>query len=116
MTISIHSSGTTIELESGKHHINLIGCFGIELNGFSVALKNTRTLKKTTARKAFWPIQSFWKGERSKRILSIEVPSKGIYEVLFHNSDQLVVRRGNLISDRLFTNPLDTSHLKIKIK
>ncbi|MFT6112314.1 MAG: hypothetical protein ACJAXV_001102 [Bacteroidia bacterium] len=117
MLVNIHTEKVAT-LKEGKYHINIVGGWGITLNGFSMELENLASFTITIPRRSFWPVQSFWKGSRAKRVFSFEITESGEYRLTFKNSDKLEVRHSNLrtLMHRLFAEPVENKNLAILLK
>ena len=59
-----------------------------------------------TATPVVLKIQSFKNGRRAKRMLKLDVPASGEYEVLLTNPHEVVVRESSLLLARLFRGPI----------
>ena len=116
MTININSIGEQIGLGEGKYKINLIGGWGIELNEFSLAFKNIQTQELLIANRSFWPVQSYQENRRTRRIMIVNINQEGLYEVIFTNSDKLIVRWSPLRMHRLWADPVSNERLEIQIE
>lgn len=80
---------------------------------FSISLRHKQTNEIIESKKAFWAVQTFAFGQRAKRILTIDIPREGSYEVLFKHPEALKVKYSNLLfSDK---TPLPTDSIKVVI-
>lgn len=115
--INIHTN-TEIFLKEGKYHINIVGGWKIEFNGFSIELEHLDRPLVVIANRSFWPVQFFWRGRRAKRIFTFEIKEKGNYGLRFINSINLEVRHSNLrtLMHRIFTEPVKNKNLSVVIK
>lgn len=115
--INIHKD-QDIFLEEGRYRVNIIGGWGVKLNGFSIELEHLDRALLVIASRSFWPVQSFWKGRRAKRVFTFEIKEKGNYEFRFINSNNLLVRHSNLrtLMQRIFDDPIENKNLSVVIK
>lgn len=118
MVININTIGEQISLSKGQYTIDIIGGWGIKLNDFSIQFQNIKTEEFCTATRSSWPIQSYWHERRCKRISNIYINEEGLYEVVFSNTDSLVVRHSPLrtLMHRLFASPVSNEHIEVRIK
>lgn len=113
--ININSKGEIVDLKAAKYKIYSLGGFGVNLNQFSISLKHTETSESIKCKQAFWPVQAFAFGKRAKRILIVDIPKEGRYEVLFHNPETLRIKHSNLPISSMFGRPLATDKIEILI-
>lgn len=109
--ISIHSKNTTVTLTKGKHHIYLLDGWGVELNNFAIELfdntGNSIVCSKTTV-----PVQQN-NLRKAKRILSVQIPIDGKYQVNFIQPKALILWSSNLFFKKLFAKPINNSELEV---
>jgi len=113
--ININKQGEEIELKSRRYGIYVLGGWGVNLGEFSISFKQIGTKEIATCQRAFWPVQAFAFGKRAKRILIVDIPEAGPYEVLFNNPETLIVKCTNLPISSLFFRPLPTEQIEIVI-
>lgn len=113
--ININKQGEEIDLKARKYRIYVLGGFGVNLGKFSISFKHKETNEIAKCEKAFWPVQSYAFEKRAKRILIVDIPEEGQYEVLFSNPETLKVKRSNLLISSLFTSNLATEQIEIVI-
>lgn len=113
--ININSKGEIVNLKASRYRIYAIGGFGANLNQFSISLKHTETSTSIICKKAFWPVQAFAFGKRAKRILIVDIPKEGNYEVLFDNPETLRIKHSNLPVSSMFRKPLTNDQIEILI-
>ena len=87
----------------------------MNLYQFSISLKNIATDESIKCKKAFWPVQAYAFGKRAKRILIVDIPEEGRYEVLFDNPETLKIKHSNLPISSMFRKPLATDKIEILI-
>lgn len=100
--VNIYKRGHVLALEATQYHIDLMGGWKIHAGEFEVAFKNTNTRKIIPSHKAKWPMQSYGFGKRGKRILSVDIPKQGDYEIVMKNQDSLKVIKSNVWINNLF--------------
>jgi len=113
--ININSKKEVVDLKSSRYRIYTLGGFGVNLGQFSISLKHTETNEIIKCKKAFWPVQSFAFGKRAKRVLIVDIPKEGRYEVLFDNPETLRIKHSNLPISSMFRKPLTTDQIEILI-
>lgn len=113
--ININSEKEIIDLNASRYRIYALGGFGVNLGRFSMSLKNIETNEIVKCEKAFWPVQAHAFGKRAKRILIVDIPKEGRYEVLFVNPETLRVKHSNLPISSMFRKPLANDQIDILI-
>ncbi|WP_147767639.1 hypothetical protein [Seonamhaeicola maritimus] len=113
--ININSTEEIVDLKASRYRIYSLGGFGVNLNQFSISLKNIATDESIKCKKAFWPVQAYAFGKRAKRILIVDIPEEGRYEVLFDNPETLRIKHSNLPISSMFRKPLATDKIEILI-
>ena len=113
--ININSTEEIVDLKVSRYRIYSLGGFGVNLNQFSISLKNIATDESIKCKKAFWPVQAYAFGKRAKRILVVDIPEEGRYEVLFDNPETLRIKHSNLPISSMFRKPLATEKIEILI-
>ncbi len=113
--IGIYDTNKAIELPVGIYSIKILGGWGVSVGSFSIEFKNRENGKVITPQVTNWRIQSYECGERAKKIMSLDIPKRGIYLIEFKNQKDLKVRRSNLFLIRLFEKELPNEKLKIWI-
>lgn len=113
--IGIYDTNKAIELPVGIYSIKVLGGWSVSVGNFSIELKNRENGKVITPKVTNWRIQSYEFGERAKKIMSLDIPKRGIYLIEFKNQQDLKVRRSNLFLTRLFENELPNEKLEIWI-
>ena len=111
--IGVQKEGYRLTLKRDYYKIDIVGGWGIRLKEFSVSLKNINTGLILYPQRSFWPIQSYKKGIRSKRIFTIDVLDSGEYEVKFKGLDSLIVKSSNLLFLSLLQKPLSIDQISI---
>ena len=94
--ININSTEEIIDLKASRYRIYSLGGFGVNLNQFSISLKNIATDESIKCKTACWPVQAYAFGKRAKRILIVDIPEEGRYEVLFDNPETLRIKHSKL--------------------
>lgn len=113
--ININSKGEIVDLKASRYRIYLLGGFGVNLNRFSISLKHTETSESIKCKQAFWPVQAFAFGKRATRILIVDIPKEGRYEILFDNPETIKLKQSNLPISSMFRKPLATDKIEILI-
>lgn len=113
--ININSEKEVVDLKATRYRIYTLGGFGVNLGQFSITLKHTETSETIKCIKAFWSVQAFAFGKRAKRVLIVDIPKEGRYEVLFDNPKTLRIKHSNLLISSLFRKPLTTDQIEILI-
>lgn len=93
--INIHTKNQELTFNEGYYHLDVLGGWSVNKNGFSFILTNKKTGNAIYPTRS-WPIQNLYRFKRAKRIFTFEVVEKGIYSLEFKNPEQLVVRASNL--------------------
>ena len=114
-SIGIYDSNIAIELPVGIYSIKVLGGWSVFVGGFSIELKNRENGKVITPKITNRRIQSYEFGERAKKIMSLDIPERGVYFMEFKNQKDLKVRRSNLFLTRLFEKELPNETLAIWI-
>lgn len=113
--ININSTEEIVDLKASRYRIYSLGGFGVNLNQFSISLKHIATDESIKCKKAFWPVQTYTFRKRAKRILIVDIPEEGRYEVLFDNPETLEIKHSNLPISSMFRKPLATDKIEILI-
>ncbi|WP_077405344.1 hypothetical protein [Cellulophaga omnivescoria] len=113
--ISIYDSNKAIELPVGIYSIKVLGGWSVSVGKFSIELKNKENGKVITPKVTNWRIQSYEFGERAKKIMSLDIPKRGVYFIEFKNQKDLKVRPSNLLITRLFEKEIPSEQLRIWI-
>lgn len=100
----------------------LLGFFSYALLGFFVTVfviqQNVDNLRGDFLDNflaAFWPVQSFAFGKRSRRIFVVRIAQPGMYEIQFRNPAALKVKSTNLLFSRRVQEPLPADQISIYI-
>ncbi|AXT20493.1 hypothetical protein D7030_05050 [Flavobacteriaceae bacterium AU392] len=113
--INIHNSGAKIYLSAGIYNVNVLGGWGVEVNGFSFSLKKVESDLIIKPRNTKWRVQSYAFKMRAKRILILDISEQGEYIIEFKNPKNLRVRRSNLFITQFFEDLLSNENLEICI-
>ncbi len=113
--INIHNSNTKIEIPVGIYSVKVLGGWGVEVGSFSFDLKNVHNGQIIKPKGTKWRVQSFAFKKRAKKIFTLDIGQRGIFEIEFKNQKDLKVRRSNLFLTRLFENELPNENLEICI-
>ena len=111
--ININSTDVQIDLEKGKYRIDILGGWGVTLENFSIAIKDTETQHVINCEKTIWKVQSFAFRKRAKRIFVVQVPRSAKYEIIFEQSESIKVKASNLYFSSFFKKPLPNKDLEI---
>lgn len=104
--INIYTKNQELTFNQGLYHVDIIGGWKIQRNGFILVLINSVTdemLKPVHP----WPVQNLYGFDKGKRIFDFEVPVKGIYRLEFHSPDNLRVTRPILFFGSFFFGLFD---------
>lgn len=113
--IGIYDSNKAIELSVGIYSIKVLGGWDVSLGNFMIELKNKENGKVINPKVTKWRIQSYEFGERAKKIMSLDIPKRGVYFIEFRNQKDLKVRPSNLLITRLFEKEIPNEQLRIWI-
>lgn len=113
--ISIYDSNKAIELPVGIYSIKVLGGWSVSIGNFSIELRNKENGKLITSRVTNWRIQSYEYGERAKKIMTLDIPERGVYFIEFLNQKDLKVRPSNLFITKLFEKEIPNEKLRIWI-
>ena len=113
--IGIYDSNKAIELPIGIYSIKVLGGWGVSVGNFMIELKNKENGKVIYPKVTNWRIQSYEFGERAKKIMSLDIPKRGVYFIEFKNQKDLKVRPSNLLITRLFEKEIPNEQLRIWI-
>jgi hypothetical protein len=114
--INIIDNNKQIELSPGAHHLNILGGWNVNTGNFSIILRELGGDIKIKSKDIPWRIQSFSFGKRVKKIASVEVPKKAIYEIEFLNATEVKVKKSNLIMLSVFQKNIPTNKIQIYIE
>ncbi|WP_459209127.1 hypothetical protein [Aquimarina rhabdastrellae] len=89
--INVYDTNKIVEKSTGIYSIYIIGGWDIDLGDFDIILKNVRTNKIVTPKKSKWRLQSYEFNQKAKKIMSINIPERGEYQIIFKNIDSLKV-------------------------
>lgn len=112
---SIYDIGKAIELPVGIYSIKVLGGWNVSVGNFAIELKNKETGKIIHPKVTKLRIQSYECGERAKKIMSLDIPKRGVYFITFKNQKDLKVRPSNLLITRLFEKEIANEQLQIWI-
>ncbi|WP_417887557.1 hypothetical protein [Zunongwangia sp.] len=113
--IGICDTNKAIELPVGIYSIKVLGGWSFSEGEFSIELKNKENGKVITPKVTNWRIQSYEFGERTKKIMSLDIPKRGVYFIEFKNQKDLKVRPSNLLITRIFEKEIPSEQLRIWI-
>ena len=113
--ININSSSTITNLQELRYSIFLLGGFGVKINDFSISFSNINTGELVTVQKISFPVQSHFNYKRAKRIFRVDIPTEGLYKVIFHNPNSIKVKRSNLGMFNWIYAPISNQYLEILI-
>ncbi len=113
--IGIYDSNKAIELPVGIYSIKVLGGWSVSIGNFSIELRNKENGKVIKPKAANWRIQSYEFGERAKKIMTLDIPERGVYFIDFKNQKGLKIRPSNLFFIRLFEKELPNEKLEIWI-
>jgi len=113
IALNIHTKDIELFLDSKKYKINVLGGWGVKFGDFNVSIENSLSKELILAKRTKWPVQSYINGNRSKRILTIDVPVKGDYKVILKNPKTLEIKKSNLPIKSLFMEPIDNRKIEI---
>ncbi|WP_144802511.1 hypothetical protein [Maribacter sp. MAR_2009_72] len=113
--IGIYDTNNAIELPVGIYSIKVLGGWSVSVGEFSIELKNKENGKVITPKVTNWRIQSYEFGERAKKIMSLDIPKRGVYFIEFKNQKDLKVRPSNLLITRIFEKEIPSEQLRIWI-
>ena len=113
--VNIHEKGRCLNLDTGLCKIDIIGGWGVTLNNFFISLKKLSNGEKIPVKRIPIGIQSWDFGSRSKRIFKADIVQPGEYEIEFHNQEDIIVKKSNLILISFFEKPLPNHSLEIGI-
>jgi len=113
--INIHSTEQEINLEIGKHKVDVLGGWGVDLGQFSISFIHSVTGQKVNCKKTIWPIQSFAFDKRANRIFIANILESGIYRIEFRQPETLKVKEANLFFSGLFQKPISNDKISIYI-
>lgn len=89
--IYLSEDNKQLTFNEGLYHVDIIGGWDIERNNFFVELVNEETGEGILPDYP-WPVQGYY-GKQSKRLFDFLIPKKGVYRVVFHNPEELIVRK-----------------------
>jgi len=112
-TINIHTKDLSIHLESKKYRIYVLGGLGIKMGEFSLSIEKRRTKEIIHSKRTKWPVQSYLDVKRSKRILTLNHPVKGDYNLIIKKPKTLQIKESNLLTSSLFRDPIDNDKIEI---
>lgn len=113
--IGIYDTNKAIELTVGIYSIKVLGGWSVSVGDFEIELKNKENGKVITPKHTNWRIQSYEFGERAKKIMTLDIPERGVYFIEFKNQKDLKVRPSNLLITRLFEKEIPSEQLRIWI-
>lgn len=113
--INIHREGEQVNLIKGRNKIDILGGWGIKLGNFWISFRHVQTQEMIQCKKAFWPVQFYAFGKRSKRIFIVDAPKAGSYIIEFRNSKDLQVKPSSLFVRSLFEEPIPNKSIAVYI-
>lgn len=114
--ININSTNQIIFLKQGTHHIKIIGGWGVKLGEFKIELENVNTLELITPHPYKWSAQGTDGLLRSKRILTIDVPTEGNFLIQFKNQETLKLTASSLFLFNLLAKPIDNKNILVQFE
>lgn len=110
---NIHAKGNEVKLLEGTYYIYITGGWGIRKNDFRIKLHKKDTLQKLQVERSRWPVQSWGKGKRLKRVYNIQVKDSGTYMIDIINPESIEVRRSNLFMMNLIESPIPNDDIEV---
>ena len=114
--INILDKNQQIDLPVGIYSLKVLGGWKVITNNFSVILREVNGETEIQPKETFWKIQSFAFSKRAKKIASIDIPKRAIYEIEFLNPSNLKVKKSNLLISGFFQNFLPTNEIQVCIE
>ena len=94
--IKISNSKSQLNLRAKMYTIDIVGGWLIRMGDFRISAKNISTSETFHARSARWPVQSYYNKKRVRRILKLDIPKEGRYDIQFLNEKTIGVKKSNL--------------------
>ena len=114
-TLHIDEADTEINLDIGTYRIDILGGWGVRLNGFGIVLTNRETDVTVTVTKTNLKIQSIKDGHRAIRVFLFAIFKAGTYKLHFSNINALEIKRSRLKAFSTFRKRVSRSQIQIKI-
>jgi len=114
--INIIDNKKQIELSVGSYSLKVLGGWKVIINNFSLVLREVDGKLEIKPKNTSWRTQSFRFGKRAKTIASINITKKAKYEIIFHNVNELKVKKSNLMSLSYFQNFIPTKKVQVCIE
>ena len=111
--VNIYDSNKIIELSYGSYDVLILGGWGVNLGKFSFKLKNLSNEKTVQPNITKWRIQSYFRGQRAKKIFSIDIMQGGKHKIEFENQNNIDLKKSNIIFLRFFEKQLPNSSIEI---
>lgn len=100
--INIYSLNTTIHLSMRIYDIYVVGGWYIKLGKFNFLLKRLNCDVIVKPEKDVLPIQSHYRGIKTKKVFSLQIKKGGKYKINFENQETLILKQSNLIIKSYF--------------
>lgn len=114
--IRIIESDVEVELYTGTFGVYVLGGWDVVVEDFTFSLTNMKTGRVVNPKVTQWRVQSYEYGERAKKIMTLDIPERGKYAIIFKNQDSLKVWKAGLpLISRLLTQPIEKQWIQICI-
>ncbi|CAL2103668.1 conserved protein of unknown function [Tenacibaculum sp. 190130A14a] len=111
--VNIYSENTTIHLSMGTYDVYIIGGWYVKLEKFNFQLKRLNSDEMVQLEKDIWPIQSHYKGTKTRKIASLQIRKGGKYKINFENSETLIVKQSNLFITPYFEQKISPQKIDL---
>jgi hypothetical protein len=89
--ISIHEVNKQLTFKNGLYHLDVIGGWEVQRNGFAMKLVHENGEDEVFPIST-WPVHNWYSWKKGKRIFDFQVSRNGIYTLHFSLPEDLVVR------------------------
>jgi len=113
---NIHTTGQEIDLDAGKHKVDMLDGWGVDIGEFNILFRNTRTGLTISCKEILLPIQLYALDKRARRIFQFHIVDPGTYEVIFVKPESIVVKHSNLLFFGFLESPIPNSKLSVYIQ
>jgi hypothetical protein len=114
--INILDKKQQLELPVGSYSLKVLGGWKVITNNFSIIFRDVNGETLIKPKETFWKVQSFAFGKRAKKIATVDIPKRGIYEIEFLNPSDLKVKKSNLIILGFFQNFIPSNEIQVCIE
>ncbi|WP_053975667.1 hypothetical protein [Mangrovimonas xylaniphaga] len=115
--IRIVDENKELELYTGIFSIYVLGGWDVVVENFTFTLTNKKSGKVINPKITQWRNQSYEFGEKAKKIMTLDIPERGIYLIEFKNQNNLKVWKASFpYINRLFAQPIEKQWIQICIK